>query len=289
MKTSKHAYLIMAHSNFEILRILLNCLNKEYNDLYVHIDKKSKVPLWIYSLKWPNLFIVENRLDVRWGDFSQIKLELYLFQLASEQEQYEYYHLLSGVDLPIKNIDYIYDFFHTNKGKEFVGFSSDTNWEYKVCKYHFFTRYYRNQSQIIKKLRFFSEFIINSFITRSKNYNTFKLKKGANWVSITDNFCRYLLSKKDYIYKRFQFTCCADEIFLQSILWNSSFRKNIYSLKNEYDGCMREIDWERGEPYIWGEMSCDFSILSKSDRIFARKFDENKSRKLLYQIKSLLR
>ncbi len=29
------------------------------------------------------------------------------------------------------------------------------------------------------------------------------------------------------------------------------FRAALYSEKDEYEGCMRLIDWKRGNPYVW--------------------------------------
>ena len=39
---NKHAYLIMAHNNFEILEKTLKILDDERNDFYIHVDKKVK-------------------------------------------------------------------------------------------------------------------------------------------------------------------------------------------------------------------------------------------------------
>lgn len=36
----KHAYLIMVHGNFKILKVLLRLIDDERNDIYVHVDKK---------------------------------------------------------------------------------------------------------------------------------------------------------------------------------------------------------------------------------------------------------
>lgn len=100
-----------------------------------------------------------------------------------------------------------------------------------------------------------------------------ELRKGAQWCSITHNFCLYLIERKNYILKTFKYIPCADEIFLHSILWNSPFRKDIYNPENEYDSCSREIDWKRGDPYIWGKDSeNDLNILLTSNKLFARKF-----------------
>ena len=38
----KHAYLIMAHTQPELLKKLLQMLDDERNDIYLHIDKKVK-------------------------------------------------------------------------------------------------------------------------------------------------------------------------------------------------------------------------------------------------------
>lgn len=38
----KHAMLIMAHNQFEILEKLMTQLDHERNDIYIHIDRKSR-------------------------------------------------------------------------------------------------------------------------------------------------------------------------------------------------------------------------------------------------------
>lgn len=270
----KHAFLIIAHSQYELLATLAELLDHPNNDIYILIDKKSTPPSRsIFKQKKSGLFILDKRIDIRWGDISQIKAELLLFRTALNNGNYSYFHLLSGVDLPIKPLDYIFSFFEANNNKEFVGFSNDINWQYKINRYHLLTRFYRisgKKKEKVDNIRYISEFIINKLFKRTDNNTTFK--KGANWCSITYGFCKYLISKEQYILKRFRYTSCADEIFLQTILWNSPFRNNIYCLEDEYSSCLREIDWQRGNPYVWGRSSGDLAVLQKSDKLFARKF-----------------
>ena len=38
----KHAYMIMAHDQFELLSILIKMLDDPRNDIFLHIDKKAK-------------------------------------------------------------------------------------------------------------------------------------------------------------------------------------------------------------------------------------------------------
>ena len=73
--------------------------------------------------------------------------------------------------------------------------------------------------------------------------------------------------------KRFKYTFCGDEIFIQTLLWNSNFKENIFCLDDEYKSSMREIDWNRGTPYIWGKHDKDLKTLLLSDKLFARKFN----------------
>ena len=120
----KHAYLIMAHNDFGILEKLLKLLDDPRNDIYLHIDKKVKkfnFANFQKLLTKSKLYFVD-RLDVRWGDFSQVQCELKLLKAAIGGE-YQYYHLLSGVDLPLKSNDEIHTFFGKHQGKQFVHFT----------------------------------------------------------------------------------------------------------------------------------------------------------------------
>ena len=65
-----------------------------------------------------------SRYKVYWGSYRMIQVEMLLFEEASKIH-HDYYHLLSGMDLPIKSQRKIQDFFETYKGMEFVHF--DTN------------------------------------------------------------------------------------------------------------------------------------------------------------------
>ena len=62
----------------------------------------------------------------------------------------------------------------------------------------------------------------------------------------------------------FDRTVCADEIFLQTMVMASPYKETVI---NE---CLREIDWKRGNPYVY--QKCDYELLVNSDNIFARKF-----------------
>lgn len=144
----RFAYLIMAHNEPELFGILMNLLDDERNDIYVHIDKKADISLFDkFKLKRSRLYFID-RMSVYWGDESQVKAEFALLRAAQSNGDYDYYHLLSGVDLPLKSQDYIHQFFEEHRGKEFVGVTfSDFNLkdlERKTRYYYLCTKYFRS-------------------------------------------------------------------------------------------------------------------------------------------------
>ena len=288
----KHAYLIMAHNEFTILEKLLKLLDNENNDIYLHIDKKVKNFDFNYFkklIKKSNL-IFTKRLDVRWGSYKQIACEYLLFRTAS-QKKYAYYHLLSGTDMPLTNQKTVHDFFDKNKGKEFVCFDNHQNISEsaieRVKYYHLFVNLARSKNKLLCK--FFQVFHFHSIkfqkklkINRLKKVN-YTFRKGANWVSVTDEFVKYLLSKEKEVKKIFKYSYCADELFVQTILYNSKFYKNVYSIKNDdYLGIKRYIDWKRGEPYTF--TIDDYDLLINSNCFWARKFSSKKDKEIINKI-----
>ena len=278
----KHAYLIMAHTNIEQLKILIDCLDDERNDIYIHIDKKTlwpKVKDRITAEKARIIFI--KRIIVNWGGYSQIRCELNLLREAFfSGTDYAYYHLLSGCDLPLKSQNYIHHFFDEHQGEEFIGFSHDSEEETfdRVNYYWLFQDLVgRNTGRIPNILRSLQHSILAFQKTNHLiRQHSVKLYKGANWFSIDNDLVRYLLSKERMIKKEFSFSCCADELFLPSIAIDSPFRDRITN------DVLREIDWNRGKPYTYTML--DYDMLINSTGMFGRKFNINTDREIVEAI-----
>ena len=274
----KHAYLIIAHTNFGQLKKLLTLLDDFRNDIFILFDEKSSVEFSDFNQVCQKSTVqFTDRICVNWGGFSQVKAEMILFKTAAQTDEYSYYHLLSGVDLPIKSQDYIHHFFEKNKGYEFVPYSCGEanlkDLERKVFKYHLFCRYYKIPPRIFKKqvqsLRI--NFLKLQDFFHYNRPKEIEFKKGSNWVSITHELLTIILAQKSFILRRFKNVCCGDEIFLQSILWNSERRSHIYPGSEQLNAGLRAIDWERGNPYVW-KME-DLQYLLETEHLFARKFD----------------
>ncbi len=266
----KHAYLIVAHNNFDMLGKLLQALDDERNDIYLHIDKKASFDSAILDCCTKASVTVVPRIRVEWGGYSQIQYELILLKEATKS-QHDYYHLLSGVDIPLKTQDEIHAFFDANHGNEYIDFDTPANqtrnFADRYQRYWFFRNLIgRNHPP----LQYLQDILISLqkklHITRAK-HAPFSFYKGANWFSITHKMALYVLSRRKDIKKYFRFSHCCDEVFLHTIAMDSPYKDRIV------DDSLRLIDWERGEPYTFQEE--DYPLLTQCDQLFARKFDDS--------------
>ena len=285
----KHAYLIMAHNEEEILKMLLKRLDSEQNTLYVHLDKKFKIDInHLESIvKKSKIHFIERR-RIYWGTYSQIWCELALLEEAVK-EKHDYYHLLTGVDLPLKPNEEIDSFFEANKGKEFVSFdkvaNETRNFTKRYDKFYFCARY-SGKNVILKMvcrlchlfLRVCAEILSLVVRNRSKKYYDFIFMKGSAYFDITHDLATYVLKHKNLIRKMFRFTACCDEVFLHTIAYNSPFKEKL-----TFRGT-RFLDWSnhRGSPEI---LTMDhYDDIYSSKLLFARKFSNVASRELIEKL-----
>lgn len=99
-----HAYLIIAHEQFDLLESLLKCIDDARNDIYIHIDSRSELDIGRIEKVLRNSRIeFVPRIHIRWGGFDMVRCEYMLLEAAFENgHEYEYVHLISGADLPLK-------------------------------------------------------------------------------------------------------------------------------------------------------------------------------------------
>lgn len=270
----KHAFLIIAHNNWWQLKKLIECLDSDTHDIYVHVDKKSKDFDESYfrnsvtksSLKFYREF------EVYWGGFSQVQVEIFLLKQAYTNG-YDYYHIISGADLPLKNNEEIDSFFEKNKGKEFILYDEDAlkgNPEIsrRAKYYHFLQNYRRRYAEKWKNSFFtFCERIslvlqIVFGVNRVKNLD-WQIKYGSQWVSITDELVKAILANEEKITSVFSYTNCADELFIQTIAVNCGFKDQIFQPVGKQAANLRCIDWSRGKngnPYTYRLKDIDMLI-----------------------------
>ena len=278
----KHAFLIMAHDNWKILARLIKKLDHIDNDIYLHIDEKAIIEDAKKELqdicRFSKIYYVE-KIDASWGGYSLVKCEMRLFNDASKKK-YNYYHLLSGIDFPIKPMQEIHCFFEKNNGFEFVHMC-DEEFSEKNAGRHQYYRFFqekigRNNHSIFYQIERILVFIQRIFkVNRDNNFPNMVYVCGSQWCSITHEAVIFLLNSEELIEKMFKYTRICDEFFVQTILINSQFKEKIYGLKKAVDiheQNLRSVDWVRGDPYTY--KVDDYDELINSNNLFCRKVSD---------------
>ncbi len=252
------------------MQLLISSLDDVRNDIYVHIDRKASFDTATLHTVKSKLCILPVHIDARWGDYSLVEVELLLFKWAYNEGPYGYYHLLSGVDLPIKSQDYIHRFCDEHQGMEFIGIAqhaSQRELDWRTQHWFIYPRDFQSKN-IFKKIIRAAFARIQSLMRYRRT--SLQVKKGSQWCSVTHNFVEYVLQKENQIFRAFNHTYCPDELFIQTLCWNSDFKKRIFDLNDEFEGCKRYIKWENS---ILNPLSLhDVDDMVVSLRWFARKF-----------------
>lgn len=101
----KHAVLVQAHQDISYF-IKLAKIQPNVN-FYMHMDAKSDYFPDAETAQLANVFLLKDRVAVRWGGFSQIEATLKLFETAFANEDNAYFHLLSGEDVVLQPFEVI--------------------------------------------------------------------------------------------------------------------------------------------------------------------------------------
>ncbi len=269
MAMSKYAYLIIAHNEFELLQLLVSDLDSACNDIYIHFDKKIR-QLPALMVKNCSLFVIDKRVDVRWGHVSQIQTEFVLFEEALNNGPYLFYHLISGTHLPLIEVGKLNEFFERHSGYSVVtGLTKDTPYQetLKLHRANLFLRNYASRSELLSRV---SQFLWKSFVAFQRWFNIEINKsedfwKSSNWVSLSEEAVRYLVSRKKTILRKYRFSLCGDEFFVASELMQSPLRDKVVN-EEHYLKC----DMQRANPRTY--RLDELPALKETGYLFARKF-----------------
>lgn len=285
----KHAYLILAHNEPELLSLLVERLDDVRNDIYIHFDRKLSI-LPDIKTQHAGLYILKDRVDVRWADVSMLEAEYKLFHAVVDSgSQYSHHHLISGVDLPLKNQDYIHSFFAQHQGKEFVGLHQrpmNSHADRALHYWHPFTRSFRGSGCVFAIKRILRYLVIQTQVLLGIRRNTtIPFHKGGQWVSITRELIDYLLEQEDRAFTIFSRTFGADEYFVPTLIWDTPFMERLFDATDESRGAMRYIGW-RADGQLIDFTSQDLPALQQTEYLFARKFN-SRNKAFLQEILAL--
>lgn len=269
------AHLILTYTNPEQTERMIRNMYHENFDFYIHVDKKFDIKPHLFLRKLPNVFFIQHRVDVQWAGFSTVKATFQsIKEIVATGIEYKFINFLSGQDYPVKSAEYINNFFENNTGKEFLSFRDIKNdWKEGLIRMenYFLSSYNFRGKYTLEKL-------INKLLPKRKlPYDLHPYGKSMFWM-LSPETALYVVNtvEKDQKLKDFFSLCWAsDEFVFQTILLNSPYKNKI--VNNNY----RYIDWSAGgaNPKVLDET--DIGPITKSDMLFARKFNMVKSPEIL--------
>lgn len=298
----KQAYLIAAHQYPQQLVRLVERLDSPNANFYIHIDLKVKDKFTADNLPElkgrPNVHIFQLK-NVYWGGYSQVEATLLLLREAIKDTANGYFHLLSGVDYPLKSRNFIENFFEHNT-KDYVCYvPEESKCEYFINRYYFYDHPCMDARTFTPSLKKRLQFLFLHFVQRLSWLAVCKLNlrirrktgmkyyHGSNWFSLTRKAVNYILQTLNdtpWIEQRFHNTAVADESFFTMLLMNNpSQGENIIN----DDLRLRRAD---GKLFRGGKCLTegDFLRIKSSPALFGRKFIPGESDELMGQIDDII-
>lgn len=270
------AIIIQCHRNSDQVNKIIDFFDDKEIDIYVHIDKKSDIKEFIKKNK--NVSILDNSINVKWAQYSQVKATIDLMTAVKESgKKYKYIHFISGQDYPVKTLSYIKDFFD-NSQKQYIEYFTFPNNDLVTKGYDRYQVYYpqwiidRPSCKFKRIIRgVYRECILKSKFLKRNISDMPKFYGGSCWFSITGDCAEYILeyvNENKRFNEFFKNSIYSDEMFFQTIILNSVYKDDVVNDN------LRYIDWseKKGSPKSLGEIDIDYAI--KSTDIFARKIED---------------
>jgi hypothetical protein len=290
----KHAILIIAHKNFKHLVDLICYFKSDSFFIYIHIDKKSnfsKDQLSFLSQQ-KNVMYIKRKYSINWGGFNILRTILWLFKQAIKNKQVNYFHLISGMDFPVKNVNTFLSFFEEHRGKEFLGYHTlpAPNWENgTLIRFEYYWPY-----DIIDAKTKKGHNRCTRIIDWQKKHRIKRilpsywgiLYGGSAWFSLSKSCIAFILEyskKKSAFYRRLKYTFAPEETYFSTIVLNSPFAKNTINDN------LRYIDWNYRNGNIPANLDeKDYTTIMESTAFFARKFEYPVSQRLIALLKNTI-
>lgn len=280
MTWHKHAALITAYKNFSYLEALVKKLSGCFN-VYIHIDQSST------EIDAAKMAYLEKKYGCTcyakyvccWAGFNNLLAYVDLLRVAHCGE-HEYYHILSGEDLPVRSRAQIEQYFNNND-KIYISFHNATGeiWEDRYRYYYIFVNKdpHKRVISLMNKVSIGFQKLFR--IRRTQIGCENQIYKGYVFGSLPHDAVGYVLDYVDAnpkFMKDISTTFISEEFFLQTVLGNSPMRGRIAG------NCLRYSVWEYKNGSIPGYLDeTDIPALEEGDYIFARKVNYKASGQLI--------
>lgn len=301
----KIGYLLILHKDPIVSGLTIKKLLKDNNNFFViHIDKKVNIEDIKKHIPNSNrIQYLDNRYDIKWGSISAVKATLDMMKVAIENGCQRCVVLQQGT-YPLWSSDKIYRYFD-NKFEMIPAVNATCSKEKKLYMkcwgYYIFDGIDRTKVSwklIVAKIasaisRIGIKFSRGYYVTAEKHRMDFYFSSAH--IALTRDCCKYILNfvnKEPKILEWFNHKHAPDENFFATIIYNSSFKNNIY---RHYDKDDEKVQLSDLTDTVYFEYpksikvfdESDLELLLNSQRPFARKFEDNKSLKLIEKLEVL--
>ena len=278
--------LILAHKNPLQVEKLIRAMDHPAFDLYVHVDGKTSIEPFAYLENFERVFLIRNRVKVYWGKYSLVQVELDGIAEVLDRGQYDYIHVLSAQDFPLKSPAQFYQFLCERKGQEFITCfrESDGHEWWKDAALHTWRYHFHNWS-IPGKYRL--EALANRLLPR-RTYPVpgHEVVGHSQWFTITSGSARYMLAylkEHPEVVKFFRYVWGADELIFSTVIYNNP----VY--KDKVEENLVYVDWSERVANPKLLTMGDLPALLASDKFFARKFDMEKDAAVMDELERVIR
>jgi len=261
------AHLLLVHELNNQLQRLVQKLQHANADIYIHIDLKTPIEQFEPLKKIPQVYFINARVKVYWGAFSIVQATLNGFeQILSSGKEYGYVNLLSGQDYPLQSTEFIHDFFANHPGNAFMEYYPVNEvWTEAIPR---ITRYH------LANFAFAGRYAVEKWINKIMPQRKLPYKLVAvgrsQWFSIAPKFATYILDyckTHPHIVTFFKLSWAPDELFFQTILYNSKYKNEMVNNN------LRYIDWSQGNASPKTLTLEDLPAIMESGKLFGRKFN----------------
>ena len=295
----KISYLILAHKNPSQFHRMVDRLNSKNVYFFIHVDKSTdESPFKEPFLDSENIFFIEDekRMVTPWSDIAISNVILLLLKETIKKfNSHNYCVLLSGQDYPIKSNEYIYKFYSSNYGGNFIDVSDIkdiwTEWPDRFERYNFHLPKKRvnkgiypisdNRFITIRNFKHIFYLIKNVgikptfktiFKAKRKHPDNLIPKGGGTWwalpVETAIDILDYLKKHPDLITYH-SYTHVPDETLFASIVNNLKGSNQIQDTTTYTNWTQKDVD----SPVTFDKDDLKELLDAGDSYLFARKFD----------------
>lgn len=263
----KICYLILVHNKFDQAARMIGRLAGPHVSFVLHIDKNvaaDAVEAFQARLYSFGKVAYARRERARWGSYQQALAIMRCVEAAvDEHPGFDRCVLLSGQDYPIASHERVCQFFEAHREAEFIesfaldlSYVSGPGWTpyYRFRRYHV---WFGNRRFVVPGLR--------------KGMPAIPLYHGSTWWALSSGAMHYLASefRTNHVMRHYlEAGFLVDEVYVPTLMMNSPFASQVTGHNTTYF----EFTGTSG-PHPKTFVAADFDTLSRSAKLFARKFD----------------